>query len=120
MVAGKPEVLATAGLQVIIVTPDWRTQLLAVITNPNIAYLLMLLVAYGLIFELMNPGTVLPGTVGAISLLTALFHSTCCRSTTPALAWSYSVSPSWSRRPSLARSAHSGPVGSSHSFSGQS
>jgi membrane-bound serine protease (ClpP class) len=73
MVAGKPELLATAGLQAIIVAPDWRTELLAVITNPNIAYLLMLLGAYGLIFELMNPGTVLPGTVGAISLLTALF-----------------------------------------------
>jgi membrane-bound serine protease (ClpP class) len=73
MVAGKPELLATAGLEAFIVAPDWRTQLLAVITNPNIAYLLMLLGAYGLIFELMNPGTVLPGTVGAISLLTALF-----------------------------------------------
>jgi membrane-bound serine protease (ClpP class) len=73
MVAGKPEVLATAGLQAIIVAPDWRTQLLAVITKSNIASLLMLLGAYGLIFELMNPGTVLPGTVGAISLLTALF-----------------------------------------------
>ncbi len=65
--------LPQAGLQAIIVAPDWRTQLLAVITKSNIAYLLMLLGAYGLIFELMNPGTVLPGTVGAISLLTALF-----------------------------------------------
>lgn len=72
-VAGKPEVLATAGPDVVTVPPDRRTRLLAVITDPNIAYLLMLLGAYGLIFELMNPGTVLPGTIGAISLLVALF-----------------------------------------------
>ncbi len=72
-VGGKPELLATAGLDVVTIAPDWRTQLLAVITDPNIAYLLMLLGAYGLIFELMNPGTVLPGTIGAISLLVALF-----------------------------------------------
>lgn len=72
-VVGKPERLATAGLEAVIVAPDWRTQLLAVITNPNIAYLLMLLGAYGLIFELSNPGAVLPGIIGAISLLVALF-----------------------------------------------
>jgi membrane-bound serine protease (ClpP class) len=36
-VAGKPEQLVTAGLTVVTVAPDWRTQLLAVITNPNIA-----------------------------------------------------------------------------------
>jgi membrane-bound serine protease (ClpP class) len=72
-VAGKPERLATAGLEVVTVAPDWRTQLLAVITDPNIAYLLMLLGAYGLIFELANPGMVLPGLIGAISLLIALF-----------------------------------------------
>ena len=55
-VAGKPELLATAGLDVVTVAPDWRTQLLAVITDPNIAYLLMLLGAYGLIFELVESG----------------------------------------------------------------
>jgi len=53
--------------------PDWRTRLLAVITDPNVAYLLMLLGIYGLIFELANPGYVLPGVVGAICLLLALF-----------------------------------------------
>jgi membrane-bound serine protease (ClpP class) len=73
IVGGKPELLSTAGLAVVTVAPDWRTQLLAVITDPNIAYLLMLLGAYGLLFELVNPGTVLPGTIGAISLLVALF-----------------------------------------------
>ena len=73
IVAGKPERLATAGLEVVTVAPDWRTRLLAVITNPNVAYLLMLLGAYGLIFELANPGAVLPGLIGGISLLVALF-----------------------------------------------
>ena len=72
-VAGKPEQLVTAGLTVVTIAPDWRTQLLAVITNPNIAYLLMLLGVYGLVFELSNPGMVLPGIIGAISLLVALF-----------------------------------------------
>ncbi len=72
-VAGKPERLATAGLEAVTVAPDWRTELLAVITDPNIAYLLMLLGAYGLIFELANPGMVLPGLIGTISLLVALF-----------------------------------------------
>jgi membrane-bound serine protease (ClpP class) len=72
-VAGQPERLATTGLEVVTVEPDWHTQLLAVITNPNIAYLLMLLGVYGLIFELANPGMVLPGLIGAISLLIALF-----------------------------------------------
>ncbi|HUZ71751.1 MAG TPA: nodulation protein NfeD [Stellaceae bacterium] len=72
-VAGKPERLATAGLDIVTIAPDWRTRLLAVVTDPNIAYLLMLLGAYGLIFELMSPGAVLPGLIGAISLLVALF-----------------------------------------------
>jgi len=55
------------------IEPDWRTQLLAVITNPTVAYMLMLLGIYGLIFEGYNPGAVLPGVVGAIALLLALY-----------------------------------------------
>ncbi len=65
--------LATAGLPVTIIQPDWRSRLLSVITDPNIAYILMLLGIYGLFFELWNPGFVLPGVVGAICLLLALF-----------------------------------------------
>ena len=53
--------------------PDWRTSLLAVITDPNVAYILMLLGIYGLIYELANPGFVLPGVAGAICLLLALY-----------------------------------------------
>lgn len=53
--------------------PDWRNRLLAVITNPNVAYILMLLGIYGLFFEFVNPGFVLPGVTGAICLLLALY-----------------------------------------------
>lgn len=59
--------------KVVTVEPDWRTQFLAVITNPNVAYLLMLLGVYGLLFELYSPGAIIPGLVGAISLLLALY-----------------------------------------------
>lgn len=52
---------------------DWRTKLLSVITNPSVAYILLLVGIYGLFFEFYNPGFVLPGVVGAIALLTALF-----------------------------------------------
>src|SRR3954463_2461798 len=53
--------------------PDWRTRFLGVITNPSVAYLLILLGAYALLFEFMNPGLVLPGVVGAIAILLALY-----------------------------------------------
>ncbi len=65
--------LATAGMVLNEVRPDWRTNLLSLITNPNVAYLLMLIGIYGLLLEGYNPGVILPGVVGAISLLLALF-----------------------------------------------
>jgi len=72
-VAGVEQVLDVVGLQLQVVEPDWRNRLLAVITDPNIAYILMLIGIYGLFFEFANPGFVLPGVVGAISLLLALY-----------------------------------------------
>jgi len=65
--------LRTGGLILHEVETDWRTELLALVTNPNVAYLLMLIGIYGLLLEGYNPGAVLPGVVGAISLLLALF-----------------------------------------------
>jgi membrane-bound serine protease (ClpP class) len=72
-VAGKPQRLATANLEVVTMPPDWRTQLLVLVTNPNVAFILMLIGVYGLILEFFNPGAVAPGVVGAISLLVALY-----------------------------------------------
>lgn len=63
----------TDGVIVQRVDPDWRTKLLAVLTNPNVAYLLMMVGIYGLLLEGYNPGAILPGVVGAISLLLALY-----------------------------------------------
>ncbi len=67
------QVLETDGLVVENFEPDWRTKLLATITDPNIAYMLLLVGIYGLIFEGYNPGALVPGIVGAICLLLALF-----------------------------------------------
>jgi membrane-bound serine protease (ClpP class) len=72
-VNGQDVTLNTMDLELESIKPDWRNELLSVITNPNIAYILMLLGIYGLFFELSNPGYVLPGVVGAICLLMALY-----------------------------------------------
>ncbi|MBW3567277.1 MAG: nodulation protein NfeD [Proteobacteria bacterium] len=65
--------LATAGAEIEHSEPDWRTEFLSVITDPTVAYLLMLVGIYGLIFEGYNPGALVPGVIGAICLLLALF-----------------------------------------------
>ncbi|MDW5377453.1 nodulation protein NfeD [Halomonas sp. HP20-15] len=65
--------LKTAELTLERFDPDWRTELLSVISDPNVAYLLMIMGFYGLVFELFNPGMLVPGVVGGISLLLALF-----------------------------------------------
>jgi membrane-bound serine protease (ClpP class) len=72
-VLGHKRTLHVAGLPVRARDPDWRNRLLSVITDPNVAYILMLIGIYGLIFEFSNPGTIVPGTVGAIALLLALY-----------------------------------------------
>ena len=65
--------LDTRGVTVAWMRPDWRMKLLAIITNPEIAYGLLLIGIWGLIFEGYHPGGVLPGVVGVVSLLIALF-----------------------------------------------
>lgn len=70
---GQTVELDTTGLVYERIEPDWRTQFLEVISNPTVAYMLMLLGIYGLLFEGYNPGAIVPGVVGAISLLLALF-----------------------------------------------
>ena len=66
-------ILHTANATIEHVLPDWRSRLLAVIGDPSIAYILMLLGIYGLIYEFANPGMLLPGVVGGICLLLGLF-----------------------------------------------
>lgn len=65
--------LVTTNMTLTRADPDWRTRLLSVITDPNVAYFLMIIGFYGIIFELSNPGAIFPGVIGAISLILALF-----------------------------------------------
>jgi membrane-bound serine protease (ClpP class) len=69
---GQKRTLETEGAALVRIEADWRSRLLGVITDPSIAYILMLLGIYGLLFEFYNPGLVLPGVVGGICLLVAL------------------------------------------------
>ena len=70
---GRQVTIETEGMALVEVEPNWRTQLLSAITNPNVALILMLIGVYGLIFEFMNPGALYPGTIGIISLLVGLY-----------------------------------------------
>jgi membrane-bound serine protease (ClpP class) len=72
-ILGSTRHLQTADLRVQTIEPDWRTELLGIITNPNVAYLLLLAGFYGLILEFSSPGIAAPGVIGAISLLLALY-----------------------------------------------
>ncbi|SDH28002.1 NfeD family protein [Paraburkholderia phenazinium] len=65
--------LNTANAPITTLEQDWRSHFLAVITDPNVALILLMIGMYGLFFEFANPGFVLPGVVGAISLLIGLF-----------------------------------------------
>lgn len=65
--------LNTTDLMVETLEPDWRARFLSTITDPNIALILMMIGIYGLIFEFLNPGALVPGTVGAISLIVGLY-----------------------------------------------
>ncbi len=72
-VDGEPVSLITSGVRVNHFEQSWRYKLLGVISDPTIAYLLLLLGFYGLIYELANPGFLLPGVAGGISLILAMY-----------------------------------------------
>ncbi len=72
-VAGQTRQLQTAGASLVEHLPDWRTRVLAVITNPSVALILIMVGVYGLLFEFMNPGSTVGGVVGGICLLLALY-----------------------------------------------
>lgn len=63
----------TVGLTVTEFKPDWRTRFLSIITDPSVAYILMMVGIWGLFFEFANPGMVLPGVAGTICLLLAMY-----------------------------------------------
>lgn len=65
--------LQLRGLPVRDYPPDWRARFLGIVTNPTIAYLLLLAGVYGLILEAFHPGTYLPGVTGGICLLVGLY-----------------------------------------------
>ena len=70
---GVQHTVNSLGAATVAVEPDWRTKLLSVITDPTVAYLLLLLGIYGLYFELTTPGFGVPGVAGSISLLLGMF-----------------------------------------------
>ena len=71
--AGVQVTLDTENAALLSHAPDWRTQLLAVITNPSVALMLMMIGIYGLFFEFSNPGTGVGGVLGGICLILALY-----------------------------------------------
>ena len=73
LASGREVVLATRGAQRVSLAPNWRQRVLTLLSDPNVAYILMLLGMYGIFFELSSPGSILPGIVGAISMLLALY-----------------------------------------------
>ncbi|UCH78722.1 MAG: nodulation protein NfeD, partial [Candidatus Coatesbacteria bacterium] len=72
-VGGREVVVRTEGARVEEASPDFRQRFLAVLTDPNVAYILLILGFYGLLFELSNPGSILPGVAGGICLLLAFY-----------------------------------------------
>ncbi len=70
---GQDHKILTDGIKIIVLEADWRNKMLTIISNPNVAYILLLLGIYGIFFELYSPGSILPGVVGGISILLALF-----------------------------------------------
>lgn len=70
---GARHTVDSRGKSVAVIEPDWRTRLLGVITDPTVAYLLLLLGIYGIYFELTSPGFGVPGVAGSISLLLGMF-----------------------------------------------
>ena len=73
VVLGQRHQLRTKGASVIDAQPDWRTRALSALTNPSVALILMTVGIYGLIFEFMSPGAVVPGVAGTICLLLGLY-----------------------------------------------
>ena len=99
MVQGQKRTLQTSGSAIVQLAPDWRSRFLNVITNPNVAYILMLIGIYGLMLEFSNPGAIVPGTIGAICLLLALYSFQLLPVNYAGMGLILLVWPSWSAKP---------------------
>jgi membrane-bound serine protease (ClpP class) len=64
--------LETRGSRIVELKPDWKTEIMQVISDPNVALILMMIGIYGILFEFWNPGAVAPGVIGGICLIVAL------------------------------------------------
>lgn len=69
----KEIIINTKDANILFFNASWKTQLLMTISNPNIAYIFLIIAMYGILFEMMNPGSVFPGVIGATSALIALY-----------------------------------------------
>ena len=69
----KKIVINTKNAKLITLQPSWKTKLLMVVSNPNIAYVFLILAMYGIVFEMMNPGSIFPGVIGVTSALVAMY-----------------------------------------------
>lgn len=65
--------ISTSNSNIVLFEPSWRTKILMSISNPNIAYAFLIMAFYGILFEMMNPGSIFPGVIGAVSALAALY-----------------------------------------------
>lgn len=72
IIAGTEHRISTLGRAVVTIDPDWRTRTLAAIADPNVAFMLLMIGVYGLLFEFWSPGAFVPGVIGAISLVLGL------------------------------------------------
>jgi membrane-bound serine protease (ClpP class) len=72
-IAGVDRVLHTRGARIVEKTMGWKFQILDILSDPNIAYIFFMLGIFGLLFELYNPGAILPGVVGVIALILAFY-----------------------------------------------
>jgi len=73
VVSGKRITLKTKDAVIELYEANWKTRFLSIVTNPNIAYIFLLIAIYGIFFELMNPGAIFPGVVGTVSGVIALY-----------------------------------------------
>jgi len=72
-VSGTDIIFDSSNAKIQTIKPDWRSQFLSTITNPSVAYILLMIGIYGLVFEFSNPGSIVPGTIAGICLLLALY-----------------------------------------------